>query len=83
MLIISYSIHVLENLRFSQFQRFTDEKMIMKSSFRTDNFAQSWFPDVNFCSGMITRRKMAFKTDNGQICLETFSEQKILSGDQS
>ena len=69
--IISYSSYVFENFRFWQIpqvnpslkMRFPDEKMIMKISFQTENFAQNWLPDVIFWSEIVTGQKLTFKTD--------------------
>ena len=55
-MIILYSTYVFENFHFLQIPevnpylktRFPDEKMIMKISFQTENFAQNWLPDVIF-----------------------------------
>ena len=63
-MILSYSSYVFENIRFWQIPevnpslktRFPDEKMIMKISFRTENFAQNWLPDVIFCSKKVSGR---------------------------
>ena len=72
-MIILYSTYVFENFRFWQIPkvnpslktRFPDEKMIMKISFQTENFAQNWLPDVIFCSKKVSgqfRPAISFKS---------------------